>query len=154
MEPYRLATASSDRTIRIWDAATGAERALLAGHQGAITGIAINPDGAWLASIDDRGTVNIWETFSGNIGATLRMDAVGLRVESRWNPDRGGRRNRFLSADFHWQTGLTHALRTRQCRYPEAASARSGRPHPNTRKPRRSPGQDQRPRSGTRTPRP
>ena len=49
-----LASASEDGTVRIWDAATGQQRAVLTGHTGAVKAVAIAPDGTWLASAGAR----------------------------------------------------------------------------------------------------
>jgi WD40 repeat protein len=46
----RLATGSRDRTVRIWDTDSGAELAVLAGHDGEIRGLAWSPDGQQLVT--------------------------------------------------------------------------------------------------------
>jgi WD40 repeat protein len=71
-----LATASSDRTARIWDAATWRQRAVLAGHTGEVTAVAVAPDGSWLATASGAGALRIWDaatwrqqtTLAGRIG--------------------------------------------------------------------------------------
>ena len=45
-----LATGGYDGTVRIWDAATGQERATLTGHAGGVRAVAVAPDGSWLAA--------------------------------------------------------------------------------------------------------
>ena len=45
----------SDGTVRIWDPATGQQRATLTGHTGPVTAVAIAPDGTWLASAGGTG---------------------------------------------------------------------------------------------------
>ena len=42
--------ASSDGTVRIWDAATGRERATLKATPSRVAAVAVAPDGSWLAS--------------------------------------------------------------------------------------------------------
>ncbi|MYE88293.1 hypothetical protein F4X33_04775 [Candidatus Poribacteria bacterium] len=56
----RLAIASS---IEIWiyDAHSGEESALLAGHMGWVLSVSFSPDGAILASGSRDGTVLLWE---------------------------------------------------------------------------------------------
>ena len=56
---------ASAGSVRIWDAATGAPRASMAGHGGPVRAVAISPDGAWLASAGDDATVRIWDAATG-----------------------------------------------------------------------------------------
>ena len=46
----RLASGSSDATIRLWDVETREELATLRGHEDYVTSVAFSPDGARLAS--------------------------------------------------------------------------------------------------------
>ena len=46
----RLASASEDRTVKVWDAATGQETLTLKGHTGSVNSVAFSPDGQRLAS--------------------------------------------------------------------------------------------------------
>jgi WD40 repeat protein len=61
----RVATASSDKTAKIWDAATGHLLLTLHGHTGRINGIAYSPDGARLATAGEDGTVRQWDATNG-----------------------------------------------------------------------------------------
>ena len=56
----RLATGSSDKTARIWDAATGRQRLQVA-HRGKVRSVAFSPDGARLATGSDDKTARIWD---------------------------------------------------------------------------------------------
>ena len=49
-----LATASFDKSVRIWDSTTGRQRAVLLGHTKPVMSVAIAPDGTWLADERDR----------------------------------------------------------------------------------------------------
>src|SRR5215472_2835923 len=54
-----LATASADKTARIW-AADGALRATLTGHTAVVDAAAIAADGTWLATAGRDNTARIW----------------------------------------------------------------------------------------------
>ena len=60
-----LASGSSDQTVKIWDAATGDERATLHGHTAAVNSCAFSPDGASIVSGGADRTVRIWDCESG-----------------------------------------------------------------------------------------
>jgi dipeptidyl aminopeptidase/acylaminoacyl peptidase len=66
-----LASAGGDGTVRIWDVATGRERARLSGHTGPVRALAISPDGTYLASAGGDGTVRIWDVATGRERARL-----------------------------------------------------------------------------------
>jgi WD40 repeat protein len=55
-----LASGSDDRTIRLWDAASGALLRTLEGHTYTVNSVAFSPDGRLLASASDDRTVKIW----------------------------------------------------------------------------------------------
>jgi WD40 repeat protein len=60
-----LATASSDKKVILWEAATGKELMTLGGHSQAIEDIAFSPDGMYLATASDDKTVKLWNVLSG-----------------------------------------------------------------------------------------
>jgi WD40 repeat protein len=61
----RLASASGDGTVRVWDAATGQETLALGGDNGAVLGVAFSPDGKRLASASSDKTVRVWDAATG-----------------------------------------------------------------------------------------
>jgi WD40 repeat protein len=84
-----LATASYDGTARIWDSATGRERAVLVGHSGPVQAVAVAPDGSWLATGGDDATARIWDAASGRERATLSGHAstvagVAVAPDGSW----------------------------------------------------------------------
>jgi WD40 repeat protein len=56
----RLASASSDKTVRVWDAARGQPVLTLQGHTGFVFSVAFSPDGQRLASASHDRTVRVW----------------------------------------------------------------------------------------------
>ncbi|WP_235216547.1 AAA-like domain-containing protein, partial [Archangium violaceum] len=82
-----LATASEDKTARLWDATTGRERAVLP-HASAVTAVAFSPDGKLVATASDGGIVRLWHTAIGTaLPITLRhegsVNAVAFSPDGR-----------------------------------------------------------------------
>jgi WD40 repeat protein len=55
-----LASASYDRTVKIWDLVTGEVRLTLEGHSASVIALAFTADGNTLLSADQSGTVKFW----------------------------------------------------------------------------------------------
>ncbi len=74
----RLASASSDQTAKVWDAASGQELFTLAGHTELVTDIAFSPEGRLLATASGDGTARIWDAASGQALFTLFGHSQGV----------------------------------------------------------------------------
>ena len=61
-----------DRMVKLWDVATGRERASLPGHTDRVYSVAFNPDGKLLASGSFDKTVKLWDVATRQERATLR----------------------------------------------------------------------------------
>jgi len=59
-----LASASRDKTIRLWEPETFKQIGMLEGHEDEVKSIAFSPDGQWLASCDLAGSVRLWNVKS------------------------------------------------------------------------------------------
>jgi serine/threonine protein kinase len=74
-----LATASYDRTVRVWDVTTGKQILTLKGHTLGVNSVCFSPDGKRLASAsgdrispDRRGEVIVWDAATGQEVLTLK----------------------------------------------------------------------------------
>ncbi|TDN61159.1 WD40 repeat protein [Paraburkholderia sp. BL10I2N1] len=61
----RVATASWDRTARVWDAATGKQIALLSGHQGWVYSATFSPGGQHVVTASRDRTARVWDAATG-----------------------------------------------------------------------------------------
>ena len=92
MDGLRVVSGSNDRTIRIWDAATGDCTAVLKGHTGDVGSVAFSVDGMRVVSGSDDRRARIWDAATGNCTGVLEghthwvrsvaFSVDGLRVVS------------------------------------------------------------------------
>jgi len=68
----RLASASFDHTVKVWDAASGQESLTLKGHSDAVMSVAFSADGKRLASASGDQTVKVWDATNGQETLTLK----------------------------------------------------------------------------------
>jgi WD40 repeat protein len=57
----RIASASIDATLRLWDAASGEPLLTLSGHGDWVRAVAFSPDGRRIASASDDATLRLWD---------------------------------------------------------------------------------------------
>jgi WD40 repeat protein len=82
----RLASASVDGTVKLWDAVSGDELRTLKGHTRPVMSVAFSLDGTQLASGSWDKTVKIWDVSNGRELRTLRGHA-GDVVSVAFSPD-------------------------------------------------------------------
>jgi hypothetical protein len=80
-----LATTGDDHTIRLWDPATGQERAKLTAGGPMIEFLAFSPDGKWLATRGGNNVVSLREGGSGKLVAPLDVKDIVSSVA--FSPD-------------------------------------------------------------------
>ena len=71
----RIASAGNERTVTVWDAASGQEPLTLRGHTAIVQGVAYSPDGRRIASASEDKTVKVWDAATGQETLTLRGHA-------------------------------------------------------------------------------
>jgi WD40 repeat protein/tRNA A-37 threonylcarbamoyl transferase component Bud32 len=81
----RVASASSDKTVQVWDAADGAHLYTYSGHADSVYELAWSPDGKHIASASNDMTVQVWDATGGH---PFTYDGHSSWVWSvAWSPD-------------------------------------------------------------------
>jgi WD40 repeat protein len=107
-----LASASLDRTVKLWDASSGAALQTLEGHSDSVSAVAFSPDGKLLASASHDRTVKLWDAGSGAALQTLEGHSDSVSAVA-FSPD-----GKLLASASHdrtvklWDAGLGAALQT------------------------------------------
>jgi hypothetical protein len=81
-----LASAGYDRTVRIWDASTGALKHTLQDHSDSVYAVAFSPDAKLLASAGADRAVKVWDVASGKRLYSLN-DAADWLYAVAWHSD-------------------------------------------------------------------
>ena len=80
--------ASADKTVKLWDADTGRELAVLKGHTDAVAAVAWSPDGKWIAFASDRtGSFEIYVIRPNGADLTRLTSNACEDTEPSWSPD-------------------------------------------------------------------
>jgi WD40 repeat protein len=76
----RLASASYDSTVRVWDARSGKCLSTLEGHSYWVTSVVFSHDSTRLASASGDRTVKVWDARSGECLFTVNVERVLHRI--------------------------------------------------------------------------
>jgi WD40 repeat protein len=108
----QLASASHDKTVRLWDAGSGAALQTLEGHSEYVSAVAFSSDGKQLASASGDSTVRLWDAGSGAVLQTLKGHSKYISAVA-FSPD--GKQLASASGDSTvrlWDAGSGAALQT------------------------------------------
>jgi WD40 repeat protein len=67
----RLATASFDGSVKVWDASSGRELRTFSGHNASVFGVVFSPDGKTIATASGDKTAKLWDANTGDVLLTL-----------------------------------------------------------------------------------
>ncbi|TQS32271.1 hypothetical protein Golomagni_07418, partial [Golovinomyces magnicellulatus] len=67
----QIASASADKTVKLWDTISGRCAQTLEGHSDLINSVAFSPDGSRIASASWDNTIKLWDTISGRCTKTV-----------------------------------------------------------------------------------
>jgi WD40 repeat protein len=74
----RLVSVSKDKSVRVWDTATGQQLCVLTTHQAPVNLVCFRPGGALFATGDDAGKIIIWDAATYQAKYTLAAHAEGV----------------------------------------------------------------------------
>ena len=82
----RLASSCFDKTVRLWDAASGACTLIYRGHANRVLAVAWSPDGRRIASAGNDSLVQVWDAQSGSLLFTYNNHQAAVTALA-WSPD-------------------------------------------------------------------
>ena len=80
-----IASASKDKTVRLWDSSTGATLQTLNGHSASVNAVVFSPDGKLVASASHGRTVRLWYLSTGSVIHTCRAPQYLSKIS--FSPD-------------------------------------------------------------------
>ncbi|HST52628.1 MAG TPA: caspase family protein, partial [Pyrinomonadaceae bacterium] len=111
-DKHWFATGNKDKTIRVWEVATGRKVRTFTGHTGWVTSLAFSPDSRLLASASLSGAVKLWDNETGREARTLEGHAESVNAVA-FSPD--GKQLATASGDSTvklWDVATGRTLRT------------------------------------------
>jgi WD40 repeat protein len=85
----QVLSSGEDKSIKLWDAATGALIRTFAGHSGGVSSVAFSPDGARVLSASKDKTIKLWDAATGALIRSFEGHSVEVHSVA-FSPD-GGR---------------------------------------------------------------
>ena len=87
----QVVSGSNDKTVRLWDAATGTALQTLEGHTDWVRSVAFSANGAQVVSGSDDNTVRLWDTATGTVlqileGHTNPVTSVAFSLDNNLLP--------------------------------------------------------------------
>jgi WD40 repeat protein len=80
----RLASGSSDQTVKLWDVPTGQETSTVASKIKEVQTLAFSRDGHWLAAENSNNTVTLWDATTGREVRTFSSNKPLAPLGSSW----------------------------------------------------------------------
>ncbi|MBW4428047.1 MAG: hypothetical protein KME50_27300 [Nostoc desertorum CM1-VF14] len=81
-----IASASDDKSVKLWNASTGKEISTLKGHSSAVISVAFSPDGKTIASASSDKSVKLWNASTGKEISTLKGHSSAV-ISVAFSPD-------------------------------------------------------------------